>query len=204
VARARVQNPDGPSMAALIAPFATAMRALLGDLPSALRAADIDPATVMDQLPFERRSDAELVADLRAAVVTDPPATSREFFTYTRLGREAMVRFGSMRAAIEQIGDVWPAKRALRALSADEVIAALQARHREGRTLSCTQVRREDTRLVNSTTKHFGSWGGAMRAAGLGALVGRPQDRQEPGRNNVSRGGSTAGAGAGGHRGRER
>jgi hypothetical protein len=109
-----------------------------------------------------------------------PKVSSREFFTYTRLGREAVRRFGGIRAAIEQIGDVWAGRRSWPRLSADEVIARIQERHRAGRTLLGEPTRLEDPSLHSSAAKRFGSWGSAMRAAGLGALVGRSYPYDPP------------------------
>ena len=98
-----------------------------------------------------------------------PGMTSRELFE-TRLGAEAAARLGGQIAAIDAIGELWTGRRSLPMASADEVIAGLRTRHRQGCTMTVPATER---RLVNAATKHFGTWRAAMEAAGLGHLVGR-------------------------------
>lgn len=166
--REGARNPSGPSISDLVAPIDSPLRALFGDLPRALRAANIDPAIVLRKTPLVHRDDNELIIALRKAIATDQVMSARDFFSNTRLGREAAVRFGGIRAAIERIGpELWPARRNWPAFSAREVIAKLQARHREGRTLAYDPTAREEPRLLRSAVKRFGSWSRAVELAGL-------------------------------------
>jgi len=130
VKRAAVQrrkHPNGPTMHQLISPAAVAAAGrFFGGLPKALRAAGIDPPTVMTRVRFGRRSKATLVAELRALVAQRPGMTSRELFE-TRLGAEAATRLGGQIAAIDAIGALWTGRRSLPLVSADEVIAGLHA-----------------------------------------------------------------------------
>jgi len=102
-ARKHMQNRSGPTMTVLVAPVGRPMREFFGDLEGALRAANLDPARVMQRRRRERRSEAALVAELRAEVKKRSVLTGTAFFS-TRLGREAVARFGSWRAAIDRIG----------------------------------------------------------------------------------------------------
>jgi hypothetical protein len=53
------------------------------------------------------------------------------------------------------------------------VIAAIRSRHREGKPMRSTDVRRDDNPLVCAAHRYFGTWAIALAAAGLG-----PQGRQ--------------------------
>lgn len=182
-ARKRAQNRNGPTMHALVAPVQLQMLGFFGSLAGALRAADVDPATVMTFLPRERRSKEAMVAELRAAVARQPGVKSKTFFK-TRLGADAVARFGSVAAAIDAIGEEhWTARRQLPMLSAAEVIGRLRARHRQGHAMALNATVREDGRLANAAIKRFGTWRRAMEAAGLGALVGFRQPRPRSGSN---------------------
>jgi hypothetical protein len=167
-AREIARNPGGPSMSDLVAPIESPLRALFGDLPRALHAACIDPAIVLRQSPLTHRDDNELIIALRKAIADNKVTSARDFFSNTRLGREAAVRFGGIRPAIDKIGpELWPARRHWPAFSAPEVIARLQARHRKGLTLAYAPTAREEPRLLQSAVKRFGSWSRAVELAGL-------------------------------------
>jgi hypothetical protein len=179
-ARKHMKNGSGPTMTVLIAPIGRPMREFFGDLAGALRAANLDPARVMQRRRRERRSEAALVAELRAEVKKRSVLKSADFFR-TRLGREAVARFGSWRAAIDRIGlDLWTARRSSPLPSAKEVITGLQARHRQGSTMALNPTLREEPRLAYAADKHFGSWRRAMEAAGFTALVGRRPSASRP------------------------
>lgn len=183
--RKHLRNPDGPTMTVLVAPIGRPMREFFGSLEGALRAASVDPALVVHRRRRERRSEAELVAELRAEVKKRSVPRSTDFFR-TRLGREAIVRFGSWRAVIDRIGpDVWTARRNWPLPSADEVIAGLRARHRRRRVMLLNPTFDEEPRLAEAATKHFGSWRRAMEAAGFAALVGRRRPQLAGGRDDV-------------------
>lgn len=166
----RMKDPGGPTMHQLISPAeVTAIGRFFGGLPKALRAAGIDRSTVMTRVWFGRRSKATIVAELRTLVGQRPGITSRELFE-TRLGAEAAARLGGQIAAIDAIGELWTGRRSLPMASADEVIAGLRTRHRQGCAMTMQATER---RLVHAATKHFGTWRAAMEAAGLSHLVGR-------------------------------
>jgi len=66
-----------------------------------LLAAGIDPASVQNRAPSEWRSNAALIDALRAFVARTPPPTSGQLFR-SRLGRQAVFRFGSRDAVVPQ------------------------------------------------------------------------------------------------------
>jgi len=178
-AHERAHNPKAPPMYKLIARIQNPIIRFFGDVASALRAAGIDPTSVMRHMPRESRSKKELRAEMRAAVRKQPFVTSTQFFN-TRLGKEAVARFGSVAAAIKQIGpEHWTARRGGVPLpAAAEVIAGLRARYRRGDVMGYSATLREDQRLLQAALKRFGTWRRAMEAAGLGHMVGlRPPGR---------------------------
>jgi hypothetical protein len=166
-------NRRAPPISALIARIQNPIMRLFGTVADALRAAGIDPTSVMRHVPRDKRSKSDLLAALRAALAKQPAKKSTEFFQ-TRLGREAIARFGSVTAAIEQIGEEhWTAPRKGPPLpTASEVVRGLRARYRQGAIMGYTATFREDQRLLLGAKKHFGTWRRAMEAAGFGHLVG--------------------------------
>ena len=179
-ANERTRNPDAPPMYRLIARIQNPIMRFFGSVAGALQAAGIDPTTVMRHVPRERRSKQELLVELRAAIAKQPVVKSTVFFN-TRLGKEALARFGSVAAAIKHIGEEhWTARRmGLPLATADEVIAGLRARYRKDCVMGFTATFREDQRLLLAALKNFGTWRRAMEAAGLGHLVGlRPPARR--------------------------
>jgi hypothetical protein len=179
-AHERAHNRDAPPMYLLIARIQNPIMKFFGSVAGALRAAGIDPTTVMKHVPRERRTKKALLAELRAAIARQPVVKSTVFFN-TRLGKEAVARFGSVTAAIKQIGEQhWTARRkGLPLAAAGEVIAGLRARHQKGSVMGYTATFREDQRLLLAALKNFGTWRRAMEAAGLGHLVGlRPPARR--------------------------
>jgi hypothetical protein len=99
-------------------------------------------------------------------------ATQRE---EGRLVYAACKHFGTWKAAMRAagLGAVVDTSYSLPAPSAKDVVRMLQARHRRGRDMSCTTVRRDDGRLGRAAYKHYGSWRAAMTAAGLSASIRR-------------------------------
>lgn len=184
-ARKHIRNPGGPTMTALVAPIGRPMREFFGNLEGALRAANLDPALVMQRRRRGRRSEAALLEELRAELTKRSNIKSTDFFS-TRLGREAVARFGSWRAVIDRIGaDVWTARRNWPLPSREELIAGLQARHRRKGIMALTPTLAEEPRLVEAARKHFGSWRRAMEAAGFGELVGRRRPQHDGGRDGA-------------------
>jgi hypothetical protein len=137
-----------------------------------LLAAGIDPASVQKRAPSEWSSNDALIDALRASVARTPPPTSGQLFR-SRLGRQAVFRFGSREAVIRKIGvGRWSPQRARPVPAADEVVHWLQARHRAGRHMSSEAANGDAPRFVRACYKRFGSWRAAMQAAGLGELIG--------------------------------
>lgn len=170
--KSRARMRDAPSLSKLVAPYHRAINRLFGGLRGVLLAAGIDPASVQKHPPSEWSSNAALIDALRAYVARTPPPTSGQLFR-TRLGRQAMFRFGSRDAVIRKIGDSrWSPQRVRPLPDTDEVVRWLQARHRAGRHMSSDAARGDAPRLVRACYERFGSWRAAMQAAGLGELIG--------------------------------
>jgi len=179
-AHERAHNRNAPAMYVLIAKIQNPIMRHFGSVAGALRAAGIDPTTVMRHVPRENRSKKDLRTELRAALARQPGMKSTGFFK-SRLGKEAIARFGSVTAAINQIGkEHWTARRRSPPLAtASEVIAGLRARYQKGCIMGYTATFREDQRLLLAAVKNFGTWRRAMEAAGFAHMVGlRPPGRR--------------------------
>lgn len=162
----------GTPLSTLLVSSHRAIQRLFGGLRGALLAAGIDPASVQKRAPSEWSSNDALVDALRACVARTPPPTSGQLFR-SRLGRQAVFRFGNREAVIQKIGvGRWSPRRVRPVPSADEVVRWLQERHRSGRHMSCDAANRDAPRLVHACYKRFGSWRAAMQAAGFGELIG--------------------------------
>ena len=184
-ARKHIRNPDGPTMTVLVAPIGRPMREFFGNLEGALQAANLDPGLVVQRRRRRRRSEAELVEELRAELKKRSVLKSTDFFR-TRLGREAVARFGSWRAVIDRIGpDAWIARRNRPLPTPEELIAGLQARHRRGAIMALNPTLAEEPRLAEAARKHFGSWRRAMEAAGFANLVGRRRSQRAGDRDDA-------------------
>jgi len=171
-AHERAHNRNAPPMNVLIARIQHPILRLFGSVAGALEAAGIDPTTVLRRLPREHRSKRALLAELRSSVARQPSLSSTAFFN-TRLGKEAIARFGSVAAAIDQIGvEHWTARRSLPSATASEVIAELRARYRQGSIMGYNATRLEAPRLLHAAKRNFGTWRRAMESAGLGHMVG--------------------------------
>jgi len=170
--KSREGRTDALSLSKLVESSHRAIRRLFGGLRGALLAAGIDPAIGRKRASSEWSSNAALVAALRAYVARNPPPTSGQLFK-SRLGRQAVFRFGSREAVIRNIGvSRWSPRRTRPVPSADEVVRWLQERHRSGHHMSCDATKREEPRLVYACFRRFGAWRAAMHAAGLGELIG--------------------------------
>ena len=166
-------SEDAPTLKDLVAPAKGALRRMFGGVHGALLALGIDPKRVMRHLPAEGHTDEELLDALRAMVQAQPTITSAKLFR-SKLGRQALTRFGGHRASREKMGiPGWPARPTQPFLAADEVQRGLLERHRRGDWMSQRATLRDEPRLARSAIWRFGSWGAALRAAGLGELVGK-------------------------------
>jgi hypothetical protein len=65
----------------------------------------------------------------------------------------------------------WPRQINLPLPSPEETVAAIQERHRRGDLMAVVYAMVTERRLVKAAYKWFGTWRGAVRAAGLGAHV---------------------------------
>ena len=170
--KASTRTADAPSLSKLIVSSHRAIQRTFGGLRGALLAAGIDPASVQKRVPSEWSSNDALIDALRAYVARTPPPTSGQLFR-SRLGRQAVFRFGNREAVIRKIGvSRWSPQRVRPVPTADEVVHWLQTRHRAGRHMSSEAASVDSSRFVRACYKRFGSWGAAMQAAGLGALIG--------------------------------
>jgi hypothetical protein len=65
----------------------------------------------------------------------------------------------------------WPRQVKVALPSPEETVIAIQERHRRGELMAVVYAMATDRRLVKAAYKWFGTWRGAVRAAGLGAQV---------------------------------
>jgi hypothetical protein len=112
-------------------------------------------ATILREL---RRMHAE-GRDLSLAAVKDRSGGS--------LLGPAMHRFGSWRKAIEAAGIDYSTVERVREWTPDAVMQALRERHESGRAVGGGAVQREDIPLWAAAKRYFGSYQGALDAAGI-------------------------------------
>lgn len=173
-------NPNSPPMSVLLLQIKNPIVKFFGGIEGGLRAAGIDPKTVMRKVLREERSEQDLMVALQAAFGKQPARTSSEFFR-TELGKEALAHFGSKTAVIDKIGEKYWVRRYKPLPTADEVIAGLRERYWRNQVMDRSATFREDRRLVLAATKHFSTWRRAMEAAGFGHLVKQgPGGRRAP------------------------
>jgi enamine deaminase RidA (YjgF/YER057c/UK114 family) len=156
------------------AALADQARRAFGSLRAAARAAGLDPAHVLLRQDL---TDRELATALRRLVREQPKMTMTAFQRST-IGGMAIRRHGSLAAAIDAVGARgWPRRLRQPLPSREELLRGLQHRHKRGASMRQLAVGRGERRLLKAALKHFGTWGAAMRAAGLGALVGGGGER---------------------------
>lgn len=85
-----------------------------------------------------------------------------------RLVHACYKRFGSWRAAMHAAGFGELIGGGPRWTSPEQVVRALQERHRHGRPIALKRTTREHPRLVRAACAQFGTWQAALDAAGLG------------------------------------
>lgn len=96
---------------------------------------------------------------------------------HSQLARAASRYFGGKYRALVHAGLCREKPEPSRRWSPQEVIDAIRTRRRQG--LSLKAVWREDLRLYSSAKRLFGSWCGAMRAAGIDPQLPRRWSRED-------------------------
>ncbi len=136
-----------------------------GSWRSAIEAADLDYDAV--RLVREPYTDEELLDRLRDLAKRKPRFTAGELSHLP--WREALVQhFGSLEVAVQRAGiQDWPMRLREAALSRKDVIAALRARRRAGKSTYMRAVMLNDHLLFHSVLVHFADWQDAIAAAKL-------------------------------------
>jgi hypothetical protein len=117
------------------------------------------------------RSDDSVAAELQR-LAHDQPNMSLTEFGKNGAGKLLIKRYGTLRAGLAAFGiSGWPRQVKLALPSPEETVAAIHARHQRGELMAVGYAMVTDRRLVKAAYKWFGTWRGAMRAAGLGAQV---------------------------------
>ncbi len=149
----------------------SAAQRYFGSWRAAVEATGLDYAQV--RLLRAAYTRGEMVRLLRKLAASRPDMTAAELKRHRY--SDAMVRlFGSVKRALARAGlSRWPRRVFQQRLSRREVIAALKARHRSGKSVACKAVESEDGNLVYSATIHFGRWTRVLAAAGLEREAGR-------------------------------
>jgi hypothetical protein len=141
-----------------------------GSYSAAARAAGIKPQAIKPP-PYRKWSSERVADELKRLAGRDVKSLAPTRMRQTRsyLVRAAAKRFGSYRKAIESIGvDYSTVGRVLtRPMATYEVIARLQALRGRGKDLRYCAIERAEPRLLNAARRRFGSYEGAMKAAGI-------------------------------------
>jgi hypothetical protein len=158
-------GPDGYVSPRVVEPA----RRWFGSVRAAIVAAGGDPTRVRRPV---RRTDAQIAAALRK-LARDKPAMKLTELRKSTLGLTAASRYGTLAAALKlaRIKN-WPQRVRWPLPSREEVLRAIRLRHARGESLYQLAVLASEPRLLKAASKHFGTWRGAMTAAGLGSLVG--------------------------------
>jgi hypothetical protein len=143
--------------------LASGMR-LFGSWDAALRAAGLDPTLIRrhkiwtDQCVLDeirRRASAELPLNFCAL--------TRDWNSLAAMG---IIRFGSWNDALRRAGfDPELVRRMRRPWTRSQIIAQIRARYDQRLPLTPSRVR--PVSLVGASQRLFGTWKGALRAAGL-------------------------------------
>jgi hypothetical protein len=158
----------GESLAYSRAPsrLVNAAKRYFGSWDNALFAAGLDP----DEIRLRRKpySHEQMIERIRELAREQPAMNAGELHRHPD-GLALLRRFGSIEAGLSAAGVIdWPVRLLHDAYTTDEVIAALRARHRNGKSLSKTALE-EDSRLCLGITRRFKTLGVALVAAGLRA-----------------------------------
>ncbi len=160
-----------------------AARNHFGSWRSALIAARIDPAQVNHPTKRRRLNREKIIDALRRRHAAGKSMTWGDTCREDRdLATAAKHSFRSwQRALIAADLEGSPpvpgknTKRARRSWSQGRIVAAIQQRHVEGKSLSAHRVHEADAGLTVAAWRHFGSWGAALAAAGIDRRASPPR-----------------------------
>ncbi len=164
-------------------PLYGAMIRLFGNFSKALRAAGIDPALAKKPWPIVWPTEKILLEIQRfydrwrkRHSHTDPPCP-RLSGANPSLANAARNRFGSMGAALKAAGIHDPTHRPHRRWTSAEILAVLRKLHQGGIASSYKAIFVAEPNLPAAAARHFGSLGGAVKAAKL-PYVRHPRSNQ--------------------------
>lgn len=111
----------------------------------------------------------DLIAELRQRQATGQSLVWHQVCVENRALASAIKHaFGSWKQAL-MLAEIIPVQAATagrRKWDRQLILDAIRQRHREGKTLLYSRVRKEDSRIVSAARRYFGSWHGAVDAAG--------------------------------------
>jgi hypothetical protein len=158
------------------ASLASAAWNVFGGWDEAVRAAGIDPDEVRLQRAGWTKAlvVGEILSRRRKGGRLNRSAVQRE---QTALASAARAMFGGWDAALRAAGIDPATVRMRRKWTAEGMISAIRARQRAGKALTYAAAERDDAGLVGAAKPLFGSWDGALRAAGIRPkfVRGRPR-----------------------------
>ncbi|MEX2112841.1 MAG: hypothetical protein WD845_06615 [Pirellulales bacterium] len=155
-----------------------AARTYFGSWAEVLVAAAIDPAQAESSTGPRHLDRAAIIDALKRRHAAMRPmtwsATCREDHGLATAAKHC---FSNWQAALHAAG-LQPSrktsKRPRRRWSKDSIRAAIQQRHRDGKSLAANRVYRDDPPLVPAAIRYFGSWTAALAAAGIDRNVPPP------------------------------
>ncbi|MEX2187003.1 MAG: hypothetical protein WD875_09430 [Pirellulales bacterium] len=153
-----------------------------GSWRSALIAAQIDPRQVRRPSKRRRLNHQQIIDALKRRHAAGKSMTWGDTCREDRaLATAAKHHFRSWQRALIAADLETPqplpgkkTKSARRCWSQDRVVAAIQQRHREGKSLSSYRVHADDASLTAAAIRQFGSWNAALAAAGIDRNVPPP------------------------------
>jgi len=154
-----------------------AAKRYFGSWDNALFAAGLDP----DEIRLRRRqyTHERMIERMRELAREQPTMNFGQLYKHPD-GQALWRRFGSLEAGLEAAGlTEWPVRILHDAYTTEEVIAALKARRREGKSLRKTAIE-EDSRLCLGIVRRFKTLEVALAAAGL-AHKSEPSVSKPPG-----------------------
>jgi hypothetical protein len=165
----RALHREGKSLARTKAPSKLVNAAVyrFGTWQGALECAGFDYDRVrLVREPYGRDELLEILRDIHARAPETTLATLHDHHANEAWKRE----FGTIEDAARAAGlRDWPVRELGPLMDADEVIRAIRALHRSGRSLASSHVCDDDSHLHNSALRRFGTWHDALIATGLPA-----------------------------------